>query len=91
MVVRCYWEIALQVVKRIGMVGVRWYWVVDGCAVLLGNGSAGSHGGVALLGSGMAGFHGGAVLLGNLIASESRNFNRKYRESRDFTRKVKRK
>ena len=55
MVARCYWEISLQVVKCIVMVGCRWCWVADGGVVLLGNGSAG--------------FHGGAVLLGNLIAS----------------------
>ena len=53
MVLRYYWGISLQVVKRIGMVGVRWCWVADGGAVLLGNA--------------IRSFHGGAVLLGNLI------------------------
>ena len=34
--------------KRIGMVASRCCWVADGVAVLLGNGSAGFHGGAVL-------------------------------------------
>ena len=43
-------EVQSQVVKSIVMVGSRWCWVVDGGAVLLGNGIAGFHGGAVLLG-----------------------------------------
>ena len=63
-----HWEVQVQVVKLIGMVGFRCHWVVDGSAVLLGNSMAGFHGGAVLLGNSMEGFHGGAVLLGNGMA-----------------------
>ena len=55
--------------KRIVKVGLRWCWLGDGGAVLLGNLIRGFHVGAVLLGNGIAGFHGGPVFLGNLIGS----------------------
>ena len=55
MVVRCFWGMSLQVVKRNVISVCRWCWAADGGAVLLGNA--------------IAGFHGGAVFLGNVMAS----------------------
>ena len=60
MVARCFWGISLQVVRRIVIVGSRWCWLGDGCAVLFGNAIAGFHGGVAglaLVVHAIAGFH----------------------------------
>ena len=68
MVARCYWGISLQLVKRIVMVGCRSLWVANVAAVLLGNVTAGFHGGAVLLGNVIAGSNDGAVLLGNAIA-----------------------
>ena len=45
------------------------------CAVLLGNVSAGFHGGAVLLGNSIPGFYGGPVLLGNVIASGQTYWN----------------
>ena len=56
-------------VKRIVKVGLRWCWLGDFGAVLLGNVIRGFHVGAVKLGKVIAGFHGGAVLLWNLIAS----------------------
>ena len=56
-------------IKRIVKVALRWCWLGDGGAVLLGNVIRGFRVGAVLLGNIVAGCHGGPVILGNLIAS----------------------
>ena len=57
------------------MMDVRWRWLGDGGAVLLGNGMGGFHIGAVLLGNVIAGFHVGPVLVGNLIISDQTHWN----------------
>ena len=56
-------------VKCIGMEDIRWYWVVDGGVIFLGNYNVGDFDSAVLLGNGMVGFHNGMILMGNFIVS----------------------